>query len=211
MDTVLKSPDSRKRSESNSAKMVGREAMQPCAVEHLGLTRPAGFPRTSASKWTTSKQTGLTISHSTTFTAGSWGTLSRTGRGCTSRPSSRPFLFHVFTSSLLTVARNTSPGGWVEFIDLDLVWTSPDGSLLEEHAGKRFNNEFIKASHAAGIEPCPGLYLEKWMKDAGFKDVKAEKFVWPVGTWPKDKHLVSVVRPFLFMHFSRYALLESEN
>ncbi|KAL8973204.1 MAG: hypothetical protein Q9183_000106 [Haloplaca sp. 2 TL-2023] len=87
---------------------------------------------------------------------------------------------------------NTSPGGWVEFIDLDLVWTSPDGSLLEEHAGKRFNNEFIKASHAAGIEPCPGLYLEKWMKDAGFRDVKAEKFVWPVGTWPKDKHLKEV-------------------
>ncbi|KAL8874547.1 MAG: hypothetical protein Q9174_000134 [Haloplaca sp. 1 TL-2023] len=89
----------------------------------------------------------------------------------------------------------TGTGIWAmeyEFIDLDLAWTSPDGSLLEEHAGKRFNNEFIKASHAAGIEPCPGLYLEKWMKDAGFQNVKAEKFVWPVGTWPKDKHLKEV-------------------
>ncbi|KAL8780676.1 MAG: hypothetical protein Q9194_000779 [Teloschistes cf. exilis] len=84
---------------------------------------------------------------------------------------------------------NTTPGGWAEFIDLDLRWTSPDGSLKEEHAGKKFNNEFIKASHQANIEPCPGLYLEQWMKDAGFKDVKGEKFVWPVGTWPKDKDL----------------------
>ncbi|KAL8764187.1 MAG: hypothetical protein Q9184_000156 [Pyrenodesmia sp. 2 TL-2023] len=84
---------------------------------------------------------------------------------------------------------NTKPGGWVEFIDLDLTWTSPDGSLTEGHASKRFNNEFIKASRDTDIEPCPGLYLEGWMKDAGFQGVQAEKFVWPVGTWPKDKHL----------------------
>ncbi|CAL8582130.1 hypothetical protein XPA_007803 [Xanthoria parietina] len=87
---------------------------------------------------------------------------------------------------------HTRPGGWVEFIDLDLTWTSPDGSLQESHASKTFNNEFIKASREAGIESCPGLYLEGWMKDAGFKDVKAEKYVWPVGTWPKDKHLKEV-------------------
>lgn len=92
---------------------------------------------------------------------------------------------------ILKSVRHTRPGGWVEFIDLDLTWTSPDGSLQESHASKKFNNEFIKASREASIEPCPGLYLEGWMKDAGFKDVKAEKFVWPVGTWPKDKHLVS--------------------
>ncbi|KAL9042880.1 MAG: hypothetical protein Q9180_000264 [Flavoplaca navasiana] len=87
---------------------------------------------------------------------------------------------------------HTRPGGWVEFIDLDLTWTSPDGSLEESHASKKFNNEFIRASREANIESCPGLYLEGWMKDAGFKDVKAEKFVWPVGTWPKDKHLKEV-------------------
>jgi len=49
---------------------------------------------------------------------------------------------------------------------------------------------FLKASRAAKVEPCPGPLLEGWMKDAGFKDVKARKFVWPVGTWPADKHLV---------------------
>ncbi|KAL9000018.1 MAG: hypothetical protein Q9169_001263 [Polycauliona sp. 2 TL-2023] len=87
---------------------------------------------------------------------------------------------------------HTRPGGWVEFIDLDLTWTSPDGSLNESHASKKFNNEFIRASREANIESCPGLYLEGWMKDAGFKDVKAERFIWPVGTWPKDKHLKEV-------------------
>ncbi|KAL9006940.1 MAG: hypothetical protein Q9188_000316 [Gyalolechia gomerana] len=84
------------------------------------------------------------------------------------------------------------PGGWAEFIDLDLTWTSPDGSLRDEHAGKKFNNVFIKTCRDAGIEPCPGLYLEGWMKDAGFQNIHAEKFVLPVGTWPKDKTLKEV-------------------
>jgi len=44
------------------------------------------------------------------------------------------------------------------------------------------------------MEPCPGPLLEGWMKEVGFKDVKAERFVWPVGTWPADKHLVSFSR-----------------
>ncbi|KAL9601729.1 MAG: hypothetical protein Q9219_002340 [cf. Caloplaca sp. 3 TL-2023] len=88
--------------------------------------------------------------------------------------------------------RHTKPGGWAEFIDLDLTWTSPDGSLREEHAGKKFNNVFIKTCRDAGIEPCPGLYLEQWMKDAGFQNVHAEKFTLPVGTWPKDKNLKEV-------------------
>ncbi|KAL8734857.1 MAG: hypothetical protein Q9166_001209 [cf. Caloplaca sp. 2 TL-2023] len=87
---------------------------------------------------------------------------------------------------------HTKPGGWVEFIDLDLTWTSPDGSLQEHHAGKKFNIEFIEASRKANIEPCPGLFLEGWMRDAGFANIHAEKFVWPVGSWPKDKHLKEV-------------------
>ena len=40
------------------------------------------------------------------------------------------------------------------------------------------------------MDPCPGPSLKGWMQGAGFVDVKADKFVWPVGTWPADKHLV---------------------
>ncbi|KAI4200862.1 MAG: hypothetical protein LQ350_003664 [Teloschistes chrysophthalmus] len=156
------------------------------------LTSAAGYPLTFTSKSTTSRMTGLTISLSTTFTAASWAMPSETGLGCSGNALSKsipnPVLSRNLSSSTITL-RYTAPGGWAEFIDLDLRWTSPDGSLKEEHAGKKFNNEFIKASHQANIEPCPGLYLEQWMKDAGFKDVKGEKFVWPVGTWPKDKDL----------------------
>lgn len=84
------------------------------------------------------------------------------------------------------------PGGYAEFIDLDLEWTSPDGSLTEDHASLKFNQEFRKASRAANAEPCPGPLLEGHLKDAGFEDVVAQKYVWPVGTWPADRHLKEV-------------------
>lgn len=93
-----------------------------------------------------------------------------------------------------SLARHLQPGGYAEFIDLDLEWTSPDGSLTEDHASLKFNQEFRKASRAANAEPCPGPLLEGHLKDAGFEGVVAQKYVWPVGTWPADRHLVSRFR-----------------
>lgn len=87
---------------------------------------------------------------------------------------------------------HTKPGGWVECIDLDLGWRSPDDSLTPDLASKHFNTVFLKASREAGLEPCPGPLLEGWLKDAGFTHVAVESRVWPVGTWPADKHLKEV-------------------
>lgn len=47
------------------------------------------------------------------------------------------------------------------------------------------------------MEPCPGPLLEGWLKDAGFKDVVAERRVWPVGPWPADRLLVTSSRRLL--------------
>ncbi len=94
-------------------------------------------------------------------------------------------------TSIFLASRHNKPGGYVEFIDLDVNWVSPDGSLTEDHASLKFNREFLKASRLAGVEPCPGPLLEGLLKDAGFENVVAEKYIWPVGTWPADRHLVS--------------------
>ncbi|MCJ1224054.1 hypothetical protein MMC12_000697 [Toensbergia leucococca] len=86
----------------------------------------------------------------------------------------------------------TKPGCWTEFVDLDFEYTSPDGSLTPKHAIKIFNSEFLRASRAANVEPCPGPRLEGWAKEAGFIDLHHEKIVLPIGTWPADKHLKKV-------------------
>lgn len=90
----------------------------------------------------------------------------------------------------LPFRRNTVPGGWVEFIDLDLTWQSSDGSLTEEHSSLKFNKQFLKASRDREMEPSPGPLLQGYLESAGFSDIRHEKFFWPVGTWPADKHLV---------------------
>ncbi|KAL9111192.1 MAG: hypothetical protein Q9187_007946, partial [Circinaria calcarea] len=84
------------------------------------------------------------------------------------------------------------PGGYTEFIDFDLDWASPDGSLAEDSACRKTNLTFLKALKEANMEPCPGPLLEEWVKDAGFVDVVHQKFPLPVGTWPADKHLKEV-------------------
>ena len=71
-----------------------------------------------------------------------------------------------------------------------MTWRSPDGSLTPDSAAKQFNTHFLNASREAGGDPTPGPRFEGWLKDAGFKEVKAERHVLPIGTWPADKHLV---------------------
>ncbi|KAI9877609.1 MAG: hypothetical protein M1830_003317 [Pleopsidium flavum] len=87
---------------------------------------------------------------------------------------------------------HTKPGGWVEFQDLDITWTSPDGSLKDSSSIYKANREFISASKKMGMEPSPGPKLEAWVKEAGFTNVVHERMAMPIGTWPADKTLKEV-------------------
>ena len=87
--------------------------------------------------------------------------------------------------------QHTRPGGWVEFQDFMLDYYSQDGSLKPEHSVSRWITTLTKACRDAGREPSPGSRLEGWMKEAGFVNVEAHKYLLPIGPWPKDKHLVS--------------------
>lgn len=37
----------------------------------------------------------------------------------------------------------------------------------------------------------PGPLLEGWVRDAGFQNVHHRRFPLPIGTWPKDRRMVS--------------------
>ncbi|MCJ1382886.1 hypothetical protein MMC17_005999 [Xylographa soralifera] len=86
----------------------------------------------------------------------------------------------------------TKPGGWVEFVDIDLTWVSPDNTMGPDSYCFRMNTEFIKATRDAGMEPSPGPLLEGLMKDAEFVNIHHQRNPLPVGTWPADKHLKEV-------------------
>ena len=96
----------------------------------------------------------------------------------------------------------TRPGGYAEFVDYDLLYTSPDGSLKEENPLWIYNRMFLKLCDDTGLEARPGVFLEKWVKDVGFEDVKVWKLPLPVGTWASDKRLVC----YTFLYFLSHSL-----
>ncbi|PGH10991.1 hypothetical protein AJ79_05142 [Helicocarpus griseus UAMH5409] len=82
---------------------------------------------------------------------------------------------------------NVKPGGWVEFQDWDAAVQSADGTI-KGTSFEQYTLNTIAAFEKAGFITRPGIYLEKWLKDAGFVNTRVEKLVIPVGTWPKDEH-----------------------
>ncbi|OHE95619.1 methyltransferase domain-containing protein [Colletotrichum orchidophilum] len=87
---------------------------------------------------------------------------------------------------------NTSPGGWVEFQDLDLLYRSDDGSITDEHDCMKMNKTFISTCKQIGREPCPGPLFKDWVTEAGFINVSHQRYKLPLGPWPKDPHLKDV-------------------
>ena len=86
--------------------------------------------------------------------------------------------------------RNTKPGGWVEFQDFDLQYYSDDNSLKSDSKVVEWIGLILEASRKAGREPCPGPWLEGWVRKAGFVGVAHESMKVPIGTWPKKRELV---------------------
>lgn len=87
--------------------------------------------------------------------------------------------------------QHTKPGGWAEFQDFDALYYSEDGSMAADSVVSSWVKTWTDATDDMGLDSRPGSKLEGWLQNAGFQNIKAEKFRVPIGPWPKDKHLVS--------------------
>jgi hypothetical protein len=85
--------------------------------------------------------------------------------------------------------RSATPGGWVEFQDYNPMPYSHDGTSAGSSIEQYFN-AVIPAFEKVGYVVKPGPNLEQWLKEAGFINVCARKFLVPFGMWPKDKRYV---------------------
>ena len=88
---------------------------------------------------------------------------------------------------------NLNPGGIVEFQDGDFIIYSEDGSMRGSWLEK-WNTDFERAARAGGRTGRPGIYLDDWVRAAGFEDIHSVKLRTPVGLWPKDRQMVSNIR-----------------
>jgi hypothetical protein len=98
-----------------------------------------------------------------------------------------PLNIHTDTTS------NLAPGGWAEFQDWDCTLRSEDGSTKGTSI-EQYYNVIIAAYTDAGYEIGPGPLLEGWLREAGFENIHVEKFLIPMGGWPKNEHQVSMRR-----------------
>ncbi|RYO99593.1 hypothetical protein DL763_001412 [Monosporascus cannonballus] len=91
-----------------------------------------------------------------------------------------------------SIFENLTPGGWAEFQDFDLQYYSEDGSLTESHDTMKWINTLLEAARKIDRDPCPGISLEKWVKEAGFKNVTHHRFRFPIGPWPRDPKMKEI-------------------
>ena len=93
------------------------------------------------------------------------------------------------------VYEHLQPGGWVEHLEFS-VETSADPSSDKE-ADKMltsFSNSVVGAGQKTGMTFHIIRQRGELMEDAGFVDIHEEKFIWPIGPWPKDAYLKDLGR-----------------
>lgn len=72
------------------------------------------------------------------------------------------------------------------------MYYSDDGTLTDKHFTHQWISTLIGAAKTLGRDARPGLSIEGWMRDAGFKNVVAQAYKVPIGPWAKDKRLKDI-------------------
>jgi SAM-dependent methyltransferase len=81
---------------------------------------------------------------------------------------------------------NLEPGGWVEFQEYHLPWTSDDGSIANCPKFEQWNQEIFRAANKAGVTPDAILQVPDILKKRGFVKAKTASTKWPIGPWAKN-------------------------
>ena len=84
-----------------------------------------------------------------------------------------------------------APGAIVEFQDGYLSIYNEDGSTRGTWLEK-WSTDIANAATHGGRTVQPGLYLQQWIREAGFEDVHHERIRLPLGVWSKDKQMKEV-------------------
>lgn len=83
------------------------------------------------------------------------------------------------------VWHNLEPGGWVEFQEYHLPWTSDDESIEKCPKFEQWNQEIFRAAKKAGMTPDGILQVPDILEKRGFVGAKTASTKWPIGTWAK--------------------------
>ena len=80
---------------------------------------------------------------------------------------------------------NLTPGGVVELHESGMRFNTDDDTIPKGGAIEEWQKCFDEAAELAGLRDVRN-YLERWLLDTGFIDVRVVVKKLPVGPWPKD-------------------------
>jgi hypothetical protein len=92
-------------------------------------------------------------------------------------------------------------------MDFTMTFYTINGEFRPGCAVDRWCNELKAFLWGFRLEPEPGPRLEGWIRAAGFEDIHIKRFALPVGLWPKEKRMVSVVARILARFLSSIELV----
>ncbi|KAH8648895.1 methyltransferase family protein [Tricladium varicosporioides] len=80
----------------------------------------------------------------------------------------------------------TKPGGYIEHLEISIMFKSEDGSVTEDHFMAQWSKTLLHAAEQLGKTFAIYDFNYEMITKAGFVDVVEKKFKVPVGTWPSD-------------------------
>ena len=83
-------------------------------------------------------------------------------------------------------------GGVIELVDMDLLFTSDDGSITETNGVSRFCNTLCDAAGHLGIDLRIATQFESLLTKSGFEKAEIMVQKLPMGVWPKDQRLKEI-------------------
>ena len=84
---------------------------------------------------------------------------------------------------------HTKPGGWIQQLEMSIVFKSDHGTVGPDHIMTQWSNTFIEAGERMGKTFKIAATAARLIREAGFTDVEERWYKMPIGRWPKDKKL----------------------
>lgn len=115
--------------------------------------------------------------------------LCETGQSCCNRHYSKSSHVkppHSDTESSL------ARGGKIELVDMDIEYTSDDGTVLPDNKLQKFMSDLRRAGPMLGIDLSACKKYSEMLQEEGFSNIKTEVYKLPFGPWPKNQHLKEI-------------------
>lgn len=91
-----------------------------------------------------------------------------------------------------TIFASLQPGGWVQHLEMSIVFESDDDTIGDGHVMKEWSETFLRYGEQVGKTLDIASTCTSMIRDAGFQEVEEKWFKVPIGKWPRDPKLKEI-------------------